>query len=142
MFSDAEVTLIRESFAPTVPVGAKAADKMYANLFEASPDIAILFSEFTGPPKSMMWATLGLIVDNLEDIKSLDLPLQQLGARHVRFGAKHEFYGVFADVIIGTVAEISGDAWTLDHENAWESMLGYVVQQMLSGAIDAKADAA
>lgn len=134
MFSDDEIQYLRTSFALTKPVGAKAADKFFANLFEAAPELQGFFSTTKAPPKSMLWATVGLIVDNLEDLESLDVPIKSLGTRHVALGATFKSYGIFADVIIGTIAEISGDEWTNDHEIAWEKALGFVVDKMLEGA--------
>lgn len=142
VFTQDEIDLIQSSFAPTKPVGAKAATMMFANLFEANGEFEILFSEISGPPKTMLWATLGLIVDNLEDIKSLDVPLSQLGARHQSFGATPKRYGEFADIIIGTIASINGEGWTPAHEDAWEKVLGHVVDTMVAGAAAEQSTAA
>lgn len=142
MFTPDEIDLIRTSFAPTMPVDAKAAETMFANLYEADSAFSVLFSEFKGPPKTMLWATIGLIVNNLEDLGSLDVPLTQLGSRHVSFGATPERYGTFADTIIGTIATINGDEWSDAHEDAWEKVLGHVVDTMVAGAANAASDAA
>ena len=142
MFTPDEIDLIRTSFAPTMPVGAKAGATLFQNLFDASPECEILFSEFSGPPKTMFWATIGLIVNNLEDLSSLDLPLSQLGERHVSFGATPERYGIFADTVIGTIATINGDDWTDQHEDAWERVMGHVVDTMIAAAADQKPSAA
>lgn len=142
MFTPDEIDLIRTSFAPTMPVGAKAAETMFGNLFETDSAFTVLFSEMKGPPKTMLWATVGLIVNNLEDLGSLDVPLTQLGARHASFGATPERYGTFADVIIGTIASINGEDWTDAHEDAWEKVLGHVVDTMIEGAANAASDAA
>ena len=142
MFSPDEVDLIRTSFAPTLPVGAKASTHVFDNLFDAYPDIQPLFSDIKGPPKSMFWATVGLIVDNLENLSSLDVPLTQLGERHVSFGATPERYGAFADIIIGTIATINGEDWTDAHEDAWETLFGHVVNKMRAGAERTRSSAA
>lgn len=115
---------------------------MFDNLFDAEPNIREFFSEIAGPPKAMMWATLGLVVDNLEELDTLAMPLSQLGARHEKFGARSDSYASFADVVIGTVATINGEDWTDAHEDAWEKMMGHVVDRMLEGAEGAKASAA
>jgi len=142
MFTPEEIDLIRTSFAPTMPVGAKAAATMFDNLFQANSEFEALFSEISGPPKTMFWATLGLIVNNLEDLGSLDVPLTQLGARHANMGATPERYGMIADVVIGTIATINGDDWTGAHEDAWEHVMGLVVDKMLDGAATAQSTAA
>lgn len=89
----------------------------------------------------MLWATIGLIVDNLEDLESLNVPLKSLGERHASLGATFKSYGIFADIMIGTIAELNGDEWTDEHETAWEKVLGFVVDTMSSGAQSAKSAA-
>lgn len=132
---------MRTSFALTKPVGAKAADKFFSNLFEAAPELQELFSTTKNPPKSMLWATIGLIIDNLEDLESLNVPLKSLGERHSSLGATFRSYGVFADILIGTIAEINAEDWSEAHEIAWEKVLGFVVDTMSKGAENAKSAA-
>ena len=89
-FTGAEIDAVRASWAAATPVNAKAADAFFENLFDAYPNLQGPFHVSGGPPKTMLWATVGLIVDNLEDPESLSLPLRQLGARHVALGVQDD----------------------------------------------------
>ena len=51
-------------------------------------------------------------------------------------------YGTFADVVIGTIATINGDDWTEAHEDAWEHVMGLVVDKMIEGGTDEQSTAA
>lgn len=140
--TQSEINALRAAFHKASPVPVKAADQFYDNVLEADPTMKGPYFLAGGPPKTMMWMTLRLIVDNAEQLSQIDAPLRNLGARHVGFGAKPENYGMFADVLIGTIATIYGDDWTDTHETAWEKALGHAVTQMLMGAAKAEADAA
>ena len=60
--------------------------------------------------------------------------LRDLGARHVRYGALPEHYPVVGQVLIASMAEVAGDAWTLEYELAWTEAFAVVSGAMLDGA--------
>ena len=59
--------------------------------------------------------------------------LRRLGQRHKAYGVKPEHYGMVGRVLLETMAEYLGPAWTPDVEKAWQEAYDYVVQQMLRG---------
>jgi hemoglobin-like flavoprotein len=60
--------------------------------------------------------------------------LRDMGARHVRYGAQPEYYPVVGEVLIASMAEIAGDAWTIEYELAWTEAFAIVAGAMLDGA--------
>jgi hemoglobin-like flavoprotein len=60
--------------------------------------------------------------------------LRDLGARHVAYGAEREHYPVVGEVLIASMAEIAGSAWTAEYERAWGEAFGIVAGAMLEGA--------
>lgn len=129
-----EAAAFRTSLAAALPVRVRAPDRFFANLFDAYPEMEAAFAPFGGPPRTMFWATIGLLADNLDDLDSLRLPMRQLGARHARHGVTPDRYGRFADILIGTVAEIAGDDWDDTCQTAWEKVLDFAITQMQDGA--------
>jgi nitric oxide dioxygenase len=57
-----------------------------------------------------------------------------MGARHVRYGAQPEHYPVVGEVLIASMADIAGDAWTVEYELAWTKAFAVVAGAMLDGA--------
>lgn len=90
----------------------------------------------------MLLATLVLLRKSLRDLEAITPKLRQLGARHVAYGALPEHYPVVAEVMLASMAEIAGDAWTPDVEAAWAGALGLVATAMLEGAAEAQAEPA
>jgi hemoglobin-like flavoprotein len=111
-------------------------------LFETAPAVQPLF-EHTDlkKQKAMLLATLVLLRKSLRDLEAIAPKLRQLGARHVAYGALPEHYPIVADVMLASMAEIAGDAWTPDVETAWAGALGLVATAMLEGVAEAQAEA-
>jgi len=75
-----------------------------------------------------------LLRKSLRDLESVAPKLRDLGARHVQYGAQPEHYPVVGEVLIASMAEIAGDAWTVEYELAWTEAFGIVAGAMLDGA--------
>jgi hypothetical protein len=87
----------------------------------------------------MLLATLVLLRKSLRDLDAIAPKLRQLGARHVGYGARPEHYPVVAEVLLASMAEIAGNAWTTELTAAWAGALGVVAAAMLEGAEEAEA---
>lgn len=132
--SPAERAAVQASFKAASHPSAKAADRFYDNLFDAHPEMEAPFLATGKRPKTMMWMTLQLLVDNLADAESLRMPMEQLGARHLAIGVKDDMYAKFADILLGTIANANEADWTDAHETGWEAALGLMVTFMRDGA--------
>jgi hemoglobin-like flavoprotein len=79
---------------------------------------------------------MNLDIDALETsfdhVAAVTPKLRDTGARHVRYGAQP--YPVVGRVLITSMAEIAGDAWTPEYEQAWTEAFASVAGAMLDGA--------
>ena len=136
-----ELDTLETSFDLIAPRGEELVDVFYARLFETAPAVQPLFANTDlQKQKAMLLATLVLLRKSLRDLESIAPKLRQLGARHVAYGALPEHYPVVAEVMLASMAEIAGDAWTHDIEAAWAGALGLVATAMLEGAAEAQAE--
>ena len=138
-----DLETLETSFDLIAPRGDELVDVFYARLFKTAPAVKPLFAKTDLPKqKAMLLATLVLLRKSLRDLEAIAPKLRQLGARHVAYGALPEHYPVVAEVMLASMAEIAGDAWTADVEAAWAGALGLVATAMLEGAAEAQARAA
>jgi hemoglobin-like flavoprotein len=82
-------------------------------------------------------ALLNMLVvlrESLRDLDDIVPDLEDLGERHVEYGAQSEHYPVVGEVLIGTMEEVAGDKWKPEYTAAWQEAYGVVQQVMLSGA--------
>jgi hemoglobin-like flavoprotein len=133
-----DLDTLETSFDLIAPRGEELVDTFYTRLFDAAPEVKPLFANTDlRKQKSMLLATLVLLRKSLRDLEAITPKLRQLGARHVAYGALPEHYLVVAEVMLASMAEIAGDAWTPDVQAAWARALGIVATAMLEGAAEA-----
>jgi hemoglobin-like flavoprotein len=137
-----DLNTLETSFDLIAPRGEELVDAFYTRLFETAPAVQPLFANTDlRKQKAMLLATLVLLRKSLRDLEAIAPKLRQLGARHVAYGALPEHYPVVAEVMLASMAEIAGDAWTDDIAAAWAGALGLVATAMLEGAAEAQAEA-
>jgi methyl-accepting chemotaxis protein len=136
-----DLNTLETSFDLIAPRGEELVDVFYARLFEAAPAVEPLFAHTDLPKqKAMLLATLVLLRKSLRNLEAITPKLRQLGARHVSYGALPEHYPVVAEVMLDSMAEIAGEAWTPEIAAAWAAALGLVATAMLEGAEEVQAE--
>ena len=133
---------LETSFDQIAPRGDELMDVFYTRLFSVAPSVKPLFAGTDlKRQKAMLLAALVLLRRSLRDLDSVTPALRELGARHVRYGALPEHYPVVGEVLIFSMAQVAGDAWTADYEAAWTEAFTLVAGAMLDGAQSARAAA-
>jgi methyl-accepting chemotaxis protein len=133
-----DAQLIESSFALLAPRAEELVASFYEELFRRHPQVRPLFVN-TDPAEQRrkLLAALKLVVGNVRRPESLIEPLKQLGARHVRYGAKPEHYGAVAAVLIDVMKSLAGTAWNPAIETTWKRALTLIAEIMLQGASSA-----
>ena len=137
-----DLNKLETSFDLIAPRGDELVDVFYARLFQAAPAVEPLFARTDmRKQKSMLLAILVLLRKSLRDLDAIAPNLRELGARHVGYGARPEYYPIVAQTMLDSMAEIAGEAWTPEIAAAWAEALGVVTSVMLEGAEEAEAKA-
>ena len=137
------VDALETSFDLVAPRGDELMDVFYARLFEAAPAVRPLFADTDlRKQKIMLLRVLGLLRQSLRNLDPIVPVLRDLGARHVRYGARPEHYPVVGRVLIASMAEVAGDAWRPEYERAWAAAFDVVAGTMLDGAAQEELDLA
>ena len=129
-----DLDALETSFDLIAPHGDELMDTFYARLFAAAPAVKPLFAGTDlRRQKTMLLGTLVLLRKSLRD----------LGARHVAYGAEPAHYPLVGQVLIGSMADLAGDAWRPEYARAWATAFSLVAGAMVDGAAAAElADAA
>jgi len=132
---DLNINALETSFDRIAGRGDELMDVFYARLFAAAPSVKPLFAGTDlRRQKGMLLAALVLLRNSLRDLGSVAPKLRDMGARHVQYGARPEHYPVVGEVLIASMAEIAGEAWTVEYEGAWTEAFGIVAGAMIEGA--------
>ena len=78
-------------------------------------------------------AALALVIRNLEEMRTLEQPLRDLGAQHVHWGAKPEDYVLVREALIRAI-RLSSAGWTDTVEADWRRAITAIAVPMLQGA--------
>ncbi|RMH13716.1 MAG: hypothetical protein D6695_03230 [Planctomycetota bacterium] len=132
--SAAQADMIKQSFGLLSSQAAEIVDQFYDNLFKAAPGVRSMFPSDMTEQKRHLLSAIKLVVQNADRLHALEAPLNEMGARHVGYGAKPEHYPVVRDTLLATLAEIAGNAWTDEIQAAWTEALNLVAAAMLRGA--------
>lgn len=139
---DLDISALETSFDHIAPRGDQLVDLFYSRLFAVAPDVKPLFADTDlKRQKAMLLAALILLRKSLRDLDSVTPALRSLGARHVRYGAQPQHYPVVGEVLIVSMAQVAGEAWTPEYQLAWTEAFAVVAGVMLEGAesVDAAA---
>jgi hemoglobin-like flavoprotein len=134
-----QVDLLEKSFDLIAPDGDRLMDTFYARLFATAPAVQPLFAGTDlRKQKAMLLGALVLLRKSLRDLDRIVPTLRALGARHVAYGAEEAHYAVVGDVLLASMAEIAGDAWSPEYAAAWTEAYGLVAATTLAGAAEAE----
>ena len=133
-----DLDALETSFDLVAPRGDELMDVFYRRLFDAAPAVRPLFPDDMRRQKTMLLGTLVLLRKSLRDLDAIVPKLRELGARHVAYGAQPEHYPVVGAVLIASLAEVAGNAWSARFEDAWTTAYGIVAATMLEGAATAE----
>ena len=129
------VHALETSFDLVAPRGEELVSVFYDRLFERAPQVKPLFAHVDmARQRSMLLAALVLLRKSLRNLDAIAPKLRELGARHVAYGATPEAYPIVGEVLLASLAEIAGEAWTDELEAEWAGAYGVVAGLMIEGA--------
>ena len=130
-----DLDALETSFDLVAPRGDELVDTFYTRLFATAPAVEPLFARTDlAHQKTMLLATLVLLRKSLRDLGAVVPKLQELGRRHVDYGARPEHYPVVGEVLIDSMAEVAGPQWRPEYGRAWADALAVVAGVMVEGA--------
>jgi hemoglobin-like flavoprotein len=130
-----DVEILEESFDLVAPQSDELMRRFYDNLFEAAPSVQPLFADVDMERQRQALLNMLIVLrESLRDLDDIVPDLEDLGARHVEYGAQAAHYPVVGEVLIATMAEVAGDAWKPEYTAAWQEAYGVIQGVMLSGA--------
>lgn len=131
--------LIKESFKELAPAADVLTDRFFEALFDEHPQWKSLFDRVDLEDHRQRFARgLAVTVRLADDDKGLKWFSEQLGARHVNYGAGSVDFSMATDILQRILAEQAGPKlWTTECANAWNRLLKDVADAMQAGAAEA-----
>lgn len=136
-FTQDQINRLGSSFLLIEPRIDDVVSVFYAKLFDAAPALRSLFPTDMDVQKTHMNSALKLVANNVGTLENLAEPLRQMGARHVAYGAQEAQFPVVRDIMVASLAEVAGYAWTPQLSSDWggalDAVAGYMIEGMRQG---------
>lgn len=126
--NEKQIGLVQHSFTKVAPSAISASSIFYQKLFETSPHLQDLFESDLKKQGDMLIKVLGMAVNSLYDLPSIATDLRALGARHVNYGVKEEYYDDLEKALFHMLKEMLEDEFDEELKEAWHE-----VYKMITG---------
>lgn len=135
-----QIELLETSFEAVKPAGEELVAYFYDLLFERHPGVQPLFANADmQEQQGKLLSALALVVANLRKPDVLVPALQELGRKHVAYGAEPAHYDAVGAVLLDSLAAIAGDVWTDELRDAWAEAYGLAASVMIEAASEVEA---
>ncbi len=135
------IDLLESSFGLIAPKADELVDIFYNRLFEDHPEVRPIFPDAMEEQKKHLATALATIVQHLRQPDKLSAYLKELGLRHTRYGVQREHYPVVGQTLLAALAQVAGDAWNAELQQAWSDAYG-AIQSIIYDALDGQGVAA
>lgn len=127
------IARIRSSFAEICTRPRALASRFYEELFGAAPQLRPLFPADLTSLQGHFEAALALVIRNLEEMPVIEASLRELGAQHVRWGARPDDYLLVREALVRAI-RASATGWNEVLERDWRRAITAIAVPMLQGA--------
>jgi hemoglobin-like flavoprotein len=128
---------LRKSFAVVEGQSEVAALVFYKRLFELEPALQRMFRTPIQQQAHKLIDALSLLVSLLDRPDALRAELEELGARHVRYGVEDRHYAIVGQALLDMLAQVLGEGFTAETRNLWAGLYGAIADNMMRGAAKA-----
>ena len=122
--------LLKESFELLLAEGPMVIRSFYDRLFEVAPQVQGLFSSNMDRQVRKFLQSLNVIVSSLACTEKAVPMLQRLGDRHRDYGVEPDHYPLVGGVLIETLENALGDAFTREARDAWSGAFAQIAAIM------------
>lgn len=139
MFTNEEIAAIRSSWILMAANRERAGALFYQILFRRAPSLRPLFREGPQVQGRKLMDTLATVVDSIDRIELIVPVVEELGRRHVDFGARSEHFGIVGAALQDTLREICGTRFDARSEAAWSKAYAAIAEIMIAATRNTRA---
>ena len=134
MLTQAQVTLVQDTFAVIAAIADDAAALFYRRLFEIDPGLRPMFKGDMAEQRRKLMQMLTAAVKGLNRLDRLVPVCEDLGRRHAGYGVTDAHYDTVATALLWTLEKGLGNAFTPEAREAWTAVYGILATTMKNAA--------
>jgi nitric oxide dioxygenase len=131
--TEAEIALVRQTFAVMAPIAGVIADMFYDRLFYLAPSVRRMFPHDMCEQKRSFTVIMATTVQNLDNLDALVPLAEALGARHRRYGATAGHYQIGGQALVWALERGLASDFTAQVEQAWRRAYARLADAMQAG---------
>lgn len=132
--NDQQITRVKESWAKMAPIAPTAAALFYDRLFSVAPGVRPLFPDDITEQKRKLIEMITTVVDGLDRLDTIVGEVEDLGRRHVAYGAQPAHYDVVGECLLWTLGQGLGESFTTEVQEAWRGAYALLSTTMIEAA--------
>jgi nitric oxide dioxygenase len=126
--------LVRASFEALEEYSESVVKLFYGRLFELAPQVRPLFRIDINQQSRKLLDMLTTIVAAIDNFEALRPRLEELGYKHIAYGAKPEHYEALRVALLWAMGAALDLEFDKETKAAWSELLGMVSGAMIDGA--------
>lgn len=128
-----DTKLIEQSFGKVSFSKEQFTELFYSTLFERYPAVKPLFANTDiAAQQTKLFAALAYVVRNLKSPDVVVSALEELGAKHVGYGAQVAHFDAVGECILYSLEQVLGADWNEQTKSAWIQAYTFVADTMKS----------
>jgi hemoglobin-like flavoprotein len=139
MITKTQIALVQSSFRHVLPIAEEAGLLFYERIFTLAPGTRALFDDDIRTQAKRTMAAVKTAVDGLADVDVVGPFLVRLGARHTRYGVRHEHFDIVGVALLWTLEQGLGERFTPAVRDAWVAAWDVIAGAMREGMRRAEA---
>ena len=125
-----QIELVQHTFAKIEPIAQDVGEMFYNRLFEMDPSLQPLFKGDMRQQAKMMMTAIGMAVKSLNAPDSVIPDIQQIGHRHISYGAMPTDFDKFGAALLWSLEQTLGPDFTPPVKEAWIETFQFIVKGM------------
>jgi hemoglobin-like flavoprotein len=137
MVTEAQKTLVQQSFESIATIADDVAVLFYQRLFELDPSLRPMFRSEMGEQRKKLMQMITAAVKGLDRLEQLVPVVQDLGRRHGGYGVVDKHYETVGAALLWTLEMGLGRAFTPEVKDAWVAVYTLLATTMKDAAREA-----
>lgn len=137
--TQSQVKIVRDSFERLRSISDTVAEIFYNRLFELDPSLKSLFHHEMGEQRSKLMDAIALVVENLEDLRTIEPVIRELALRHVSYGVESRNYETVGEALLWSFEKALTPNFTQETRGAWVAAYGRLSTLMKAASINSTA---
>lgn len=134
--SPSQVALVERSMSLVSDDRVRFSKRFYARLFKLAPETRSMFPDDMTEQREKLVDELVFLAHAAPDLDRFSDEAVRLGMHHRGLGVTTEHYEVLEKVLLGTLGEVAGVAWSDELRDAWSALYRAVATIMQNEVVD------